>query len=87
MVTLSKLTSFSTLIFLNDENVMFTLHSILTGFETNFSNHELKKDPLLIPQCCFSLIWLIDSIIPHAVSGSSNITPSGPGVCVLSGLA
>ncbi len=56
-------------------------------FETNFSNRELKKDTLLIPQCCFSLIWLTDSIIPHAVSGSSNITPSGPGVYVLSGLA
>jgi len=66
---------------------MFTFLPILIGFETHFSNHGLKKESLLISQCCFPLIWLRDSIITHAVSGSSNITPSGPGGCVLSGLA
>lgn len=67
--------------------LMFTFHPILIGFETYFSNNGLKKEPLLIPQYYFSLIWLTDSIITHTVSGSSNITPSGPGVYVLSGLA
>ncbi len=83
MISLSKPISFLTPKLKKGENAVFTLHQILTGFETNFSNRELKKDTLLIPQCCFSLIWLTDSIIPHAVSGSSNITPSGPGVCFI----